>query len=146
MSGKAWGWVLFTFGVVGFAAGICLFFWLGLSRGDQVASIVSAFVSVAGLGFSIAGFVTARGAGSRPAQWIENASLGENAEVVRNIGGKYTSHRLNTPTPTTPPTMPTTPRRRPAPGETAQQTIIDSQVPGSARYIDNVTGDVETDK
>ncbi|WP_280491989.1 hypothetical protein [Nocardia asiatica] len=147
MSGKAWGWVLFILGIVSFAAGVCLFIWLGLSRGDQVASIVSVFVGVAGLGFSIAGVVAARRAGARPAQSIQNSSLGGNAEVVRNVGGKLTSHRpATTAAPTVPPTAPTSPRWRPARGETAEQSILDSQVPGTARYIDNITGDVETDK
>ncbi|BDT87325.1 hypothetical protein FMUAM8_30890 [Nocardia cyriacigeorgica] len=145
MSGKIWGPALFLVGIAGFAAGVCLFIWLGLSRGDQVASIVSVFVGIAGLGFSIVGVLTARRAGTRPAQSIVNSSVGGNAEVVRNVGGDLTTHRP-TSTSAAPPSVPTTRRHRPTAGSTAEQSIVDGRIQGTARYIDNVTGDVETDK
>lgn len=150
MWGKSWGRRLFALGAVGVAVGIWLFAWLGLSKGDQVASIVSAFVGVLGLGVSTAGLVTARRQeSSRPAQSIENSSLGGNAEVVRNVRGKLTSHHPAVPaTATSLPSSPSgaVPRSRPTPSEVAEQHIVDSRILGSARYIDNIDRDVETDK
>ncbi len=69
MSGKAWGWVLFALGVVGVGSGIGLFVRLGLSQGDQLASVLSLFVGVAGLGVSITDLVMSlRAYSAQPAQ------------------------------------------------------------------------------
>ncbi|MFC8532074.1 hypothetical protein [Nocardia sp. NPDC057227] len=136
MSGKAWGWALFALGVVTVGAGTGLFVWLGLSKGDQLASILSLFVGIAGLAASIAGLVLAR----KPSavQAITGSSISGNAEVVRNVGGNYTLRRA--PSTAAAPVPGTTSTTAPV---AAEQTITGSGIGGSARIVDGVTGNVD---
>lgn len=143
MFGKAWAWVLFTAGVVVLGAGAGLFVWLGLAKGDQLASVLSLFVGVVGLGATIAGLVMAR-RNSRPAQAITRSSVGGNAEVFRRVRGDITLTR--SPASSVPAPVP--------PGATtsastplgADQVITDSGIAGSTRVVDDVTGNVKIDE
>ncbi|MDE1675428.1 hypothetical protein ACW9HR_38125 [Nocardia gipuzkoensis] len=155
MSGKAWGWVLFALGVVGVGSGIGLFVWLGLSQGDQLASVLSLFVGVAGLGVSIAGLVVSLRAQSvqpaqseppaqptPPAQAVTGSSIGGNAEVFRNVRGDLTLTRTPAPSAPTAP-VPTGASAATDPAAT-EQVITGSTIGGTARVVDganNVTID-----
>ncbi|MEU4712009.1 hypothetical protein AB0G00_36860 [Nocardia salmonicida] len=140
MSGKAWAWVLFTAGVVVLGAGAGFFVWLGLSKANQLASVLSLFVSVVGLGATIAGLVMAR-RNPLPAQAITRSSVGGNVEVFRGVRGDITLTRSPASSvPAPPPSAATTPVGAPA---SADQVITDSGIAGSARVVDDVTGNIK---
>lgn len=143
MSGKAWAWVLFTAGVVVLGAGAGFFVWLGLSKGNQLAGVLSLFVSMVGLGATIAGLVMAR-RNSLPAQAITGSTVGGNAEVFRGVRGDITLTRSPASSvPAPPPSGATTPVGAPV---AADQVITDSGIAGSARVVDDVTGNVKIDE
>ncbi|MGW5924248.1 hypothetical protein ACWFPY_35090 [Nocardia fluminea] len=145
MSGRAWAWVLFTTGVVVLGAGAGFFVWLGLSKGNQLAGVLSLFVSVVGLGATTAGLVMAR-RNSLPAQAITRSTVGGNAEVFRGVRGDITLTRSpasSVPAPTPSGATTTTPADTPV---AADQVITDSGIAGSTRVVDDVTGNVKIDE
>ncbi len=143
MSGKAWAWVLFTAGVVVLGAGAGFFVWLGLSKGDQLASVLSLFVGVVGLGATVAGLVMAR-RNPLPAQAITRSTVGGNAEVFRGVRGDITLTR--SPASSVPAPLPSGATTPPGTPVAADQVITESGIAGSTRVVDDVTGNIKIDE
>jgi hypothetical protein len=115
----------------------------GLSRATDLASIISMFIAVAGLGVSVWGVIAARGSQPVGGQSVTGSQIGGHVTKVDTVGG---SVRIGMPPPVGAPTSPfkaATPG--PAAGEAAEggQSVTDSEVAGTVSHIGSVGDDLD---